>query len=88
MFKRIYSLDPKKATNANDLPKDILIGSNDIVCGYISDMFNKDKNDCCFPQILKTGDVNPQLKMRTELLKGTTDQLAIISFCQSCAKVK
>ena len=23
MFKRIYSLDPKKATNANDLPKDV-----------------------------------------------------------------
>ena len=25
-------------------------------------MFNNDKNNCCFPQILKTADVNPQFK--------------------------
>ena len=62
MFKRIYTLDPKKATNANDIPKDILIGSNDIVSGYISNMFNEDKNKNCFPEILKTADVNPQFK--------------------------
>ena len=62
MFKRILSLDPKKATNANDIPKDILIGSNDIVCGYTSNMFNEDKDSCRFPQILKTADVNPHFK--------------------------
>ena len=32
MFKRIASLDPKKATNANDIPKNVLLGTNDIVC--------------------------------------------------------
>ena len=58
MFKRIYALDPKKATNANDIPKDILIGSNDIVCGYITNMFNEDKNKNHFPPMLKTADVN------------------------------
>ena len=62
MFKRIYSLDPKKATNTNDIPKDILIGSNDIVCGYISGMFNEDKERCNFPPVLKTADVNPSFK--------------------------
>ena len=62
MFKRIFSLDPKKATNSNDIPKNILIGSNDIVCGYISNMFNQDKNNCHFPPILKTADVSPHFK--------------------------
>ena len=62
MFKRIFSLDPKKATNTNDIPKNILIGSNDIVCGYISNMFNQDKNNCHFPPILKTADVSPHFK--------------------------
>ena len=28
----------------------------------ISDMFDKDRNDCCFPLILKTADVNPYSK--------------------------
>ena len=62
MFKRIYALDPKKATNENDIPKNILIGSNDIVCGYISDMFNDDMKKCNFPPVLKTADVNPSFK--------------------------
>ena len=62
MFKRIASLDPKKATNANDIPKDVLLGTNDIVCHYITDMYNEDKNKCHFPKILKTADVNPQFK--------------------------
>ena len=54
MFKGIYALDPQKATNANDVPKDILISSNDIVCRSITTMFNEDKNKNCFPQILNS----------------------------------
>ena len=42
MYDKIKSLDPKKGS-FKDIPTDILIGSNDIVCGYLSDIYNQDK---------------------------------------------
>ena len=61
MYEKIKSLDPKKGSS-NDIPTDILIGSNDIVCGYLSDIYDRDKNGNQFPVILKTADVNPHFK--------------------------
>ena len=56
MYTKIKSLDPKKGS-AEDIPVDILIGSNDIVCGYLSDIYNQDKKQNRFPLFLKTANV-------------------------------
>ena len=48
MYDIIKSLDPKKG-NSGDIPTDILVGSNDIVCGYLSDIYNQDKTMNQFP---------------------------------------
>ena len=61
MYEKIKSLDPKKGSS-QDIPTDILIGSNDIVCKYISDIYNRDKNRNQFPLFLKTADVAPHFK--------------------------
>ena len=59
---RKLSLQIPRNGSSNDIPTDILIGSNDIVCGYLSDIYNRDKNGNQFPVILKTADVNPHFK--------------------------
>ena len=61
MYDKIKSLDPKKGSSG-DIPTDILIGSNDIVCGYLSDIYNQDKTRNQFPLPLKTADVAPHFK--------------------------
>jgi hypothetical protein len=61
MYEKIKSLDPKKGSS-KDIPTDILIGSNDIVCGYLSDIYNRDKKRNQFPELLKTADVAPHFK--------------------------
>ena len=61
MYNKIKSLDPKKGSSG-DIPTDILIGSNDIVCDYLSDIYNQDKTKQQFPSILKTANVAPHFK--------------------------
>ena len=61
MYNKIKSLDPKKGSSG-DIPTDILIGSNDIVCGYLSDIYNQDKSMNQFPSLLKTANVAPHFK--------------------------
>ena len=48
--------------SSQDIPTDILIGSNDIVCGYISDIYNQDKEQNQFPLFLKRANVAPHFK--------------------------
>ena len=62
MYDKIKSLDPKKGS-PGDIPTDISIGSNDIVCGYLSDIYNQDKTRNQFPLLLKTADVAPHFKV-------------------------
>ena len=59
--KKIKSLDPKKG-NSHDIPNKILIGCNDIVSGYLSSIYNKDKSNNTFPELLKAGEVIPHFK--------------------------
>ena len=59
-FKQnICKLDPKKASIENDIPTKILIGSGDIVCGYLSNIYNTSKEENKYPQSLKQADVTP-----------------------------
>ena len=59
IYMKIKSLDPKKASMENDIPTKILIGTNDIISGYFSDIYNASKNSNQFPSSLKTADVRP-----------------------------
>ena len=59
ILDEIKRLDPNKASPSNDIPIKILIGSQDIVCGPLSHIFNSSKGNCNFPQKLKLADVAP-----------------------------
>ena len=59
-FKRnICKLVPRKAGIENVIPTKILIGSGDIVCGYLFNIYNTSKEENKYPQSLKQADVTP-----------------------------
>ena len=64
----IKKLDPKKASMQNDIPTKILIGSNDIVCNYLSSIYNNSKKDHSYPSSLKVADVTPIHKAKERIL--------------------
>ena len=66
--KEIRKLDPKKASIQNDIPTKILIGSNDIVCNYLSSIYNNSKNNQNYPLSLKVADVTPIHKAKERTL--------------------
>ena len=43
IYSKIKSLDPKKTCMENDIQAKMLIGTNDIVSGYLSNMYNDSK---------------------------------------------
>ena len=55
----ILQLDKNKASIENDIPTKVLIGSNDTVAGYLSDIYNESLKDYSFPNSLKLADVIP-----------------------------
>ena len=65
---KIKELNSKKASIENDIPVKILIGSNDIVSNYISDIYNDCKNDGNYPHSLKLADVTPIHKKNEKTL--------------------
>ena len=85
-YNLIKSLDPKKGS-FGDIPADILIGSNDIVCGYLSNIYNQDKARNQFPSFLKTADVAPHFKDDDRTSEKITGLSAIFLFFQSCMKL-
>ena len=86
MYDKIKSLDPKKGS-PGDIPTDILIGSNDIVCGYLSEIYNQDKKKHQFPSILKTANVAPHFKDDDRTSEKTTGLSVISLLFQSCMNV-
>ena len=63
-FKQnICKLDPRKASIENDIPTKILIGSGDIVCAYLSNIYNTSKEENKYPQSLKQAGVTPIHKL-------------------------
>ena len=75
----ISKLNPKKASVENDLPSKILIGSNDILCSHMSNIYNNSKNDHVYPQTLNLADVTPILKKdETSLIKNYHRPVSLI----------
>ena len=51
-FKQnICKLDPRKASIENDIQTKILIGSGDIICDYLSNIYNTSKEENKYPNL-------------------------------------
>ena len=61
-YCEINKLDTKKGTVENDLPAKVLIGSNDIISGHLSNIYNNSRHDKNFPNSLKLSDITPIYK--------------------------
>ena len=59
IFKKINSLDAKKACMKGDIPVKLLHGTNDIICKHLANTYNNAKYSEQFPNSLKTADVTP-----------------------------
>ena len=59
VYSKIKSLDPKKTCTENDIPAKTLIEINDIVSGYLSNLYNDSKNSEIYPSFLKECRHNP-----------------------------
>ena len=57
MKVEINKLNSKKSCISNDIPAKILKGNSDIVCDYLSSIYNNCKNDYVYPISLKIADV-------------------------------
>ena len=55
----ILKLDPKKANLQNDIPTKMLIKTYDIISNYLSEYYNKAKQEHKYPTSLKMADVIP-----------------------------
>ena len=53
MKVEINKLNSKKSCISNDIPAKILKGNSDIVCNYLSSIYNNCKNDYVYPISLK-----------------------------------
>ena len=62
MKVEINKLNSKKSCISNDIPAKILKGNSDIVCDYLSSIYNNCKNDYVYPISLKIADVTPIYK--------------------------
>ena len=78
MYSKIKALDPKKACMENDIPAKILIGTNDIVSGYLSRMYNDSKISEKYPTSLKTADVTPIHKEKEQTVKKNYRPVSIL----------
>ena len=62
----------------NDIPVNILIGTNDIISGYISKMYNESKTTEIFPNSLKTADITPIHKEKDKNIKKNYRPISIL----------
>ena len=69
VYSEINALDIKKACMQNDIPAKILMGTNDIVSGYLSSLYNSCKNTQNYPSSIKAADVTPIHKAKERALR-------------------
>ena len=78
IYTKIKSLDPKKAVMDNDIAIKTLIGTNDIISGHFSKIYNHSINSNEFPSSLKTADVTPVYKEKEHTLKKNYRPISIL----------
>ena len=60
-MKQIDLLDSKKSSS-RDIPTDILKGTKELICPYLTDYINSAIYDCKFPDEMKTAKLIPAYK--------------------------
>ena len=69
IFKKIVSLDTKKATHGNDVPTNIVKANADLFSIFASNAFNQSLISSKFPSVLKLADIKPVHKKASRLEK-------------------
>ena len=59
MYRKIVSLDSKKAVPEGDVSVDVLKCTADIISGAVADVFNENKNNNVYPSFPKMQNVTP-----------------------------
>ena len=62
----------------NDIQAKILIGTNDVVSGYLANMYNDSKNTETYPSSLKNADITPIHKEKEKNLKKNYRPVGIL----------
>ena len=78
IYSKIKRLNPKKASMENDIPAKTLIGCNDIISGYISNIYNESKESEKYPTSLKTADITPIHKEKEKNVKKNYRPVSIL----------
>ena len=76
--KEIKQLNPKKASIENDMPSKVLVGTEDIVSQYLSNIYNNSKNKQKYPISLKVADVTPIHKAKEKYLSKNYRPVSLI----------
>ena len=74
----ILKLDPKKANLQNDIPTKMLIKTYDIISNYLSNYYNKAKQEHKYPTSLKMADVIPVHKKDEKTLAKNYRPVSLI----------
>ena len=83
----INKLNQKKACISNDIPAKVLMGSSDIVCKPLSNIYNNCKNKKDYPISLKTADITPVLKPNEKNEKTSKKNYRTVSVIPIISKV-
>ena len=76
--REILKLDPKKANLQDDIPTKILIKTYDIIPNYLSEYYNKAKQEHKYPTSLKMADVIPIKKKNEKTLAENYRPVSLI----------
>ena len=78
MYRKIISLDSKKAVPEGDVSVDVLKCTADIIAGVVADVFNENKNKNVYPSSLKVQNVTPLYKGEERTLKKNYRGVSIL----------
>ena len=69
----------------NDIPIDMLVKTNEVISGHLSNFFNKSKNDQCYPITLKVADITPLHKKDEKTLTKNYRPVSLIPIVSNYA---
>ena len=75
IFERVSKLNPKRASQATDVPVKIIKENKDIVSFYLFQNFNNALSSYSFPTALKYTDVWSAFKKMIKLIKKIIDPI-------------
>ena len=76
--REIMDLNPKKASQKNDIPTKIIKDNADIICEVLWENFNLSMEKSKFPQPLKKADITPIFKKDSRLDKSNYRPVSIL----------